>query len=140
MFRPAFSRMFAVGAAAAALLVGSALPAVAVETGDVSTLSDKTLSVSGGYIKFIDDGDVFQICDTASDGQGVYGELWYGSYASLLDYHRVMTISDGGDGGCDKKGYNIGNGGKYVITLCWGRYAGSTFPSAPCNHSAEFNE
>lgn len=93
---------------------------------------------------FIDDGDVFKICDDMADGKGVYGSVFYNSYITTSGYERVMTVSDGGDSGCDKKGYNIGNSGVYTFVICWGEYPNGPYenPSsgAPCNGTGEFNE
>ncbi|MFC7218838.1 hypothetical protein ACFQLX_11750 [Streptomyces polyrhachis] len=142
----ALTRTAAAGTAAIALLGASISPAAALEAGeDYATLSNKTISIVEGSMTFIDDGDVFQICDNLADGKGVYGALWYNSYIYTDGYQRVMTLSDGGDSGCDKTPHNIGNGGSYVMTICWGRYPTNPFESTvtgngPCTHSGEFNE
>ncbi|MBL3805964.1 MULTISPECIES: hypothetical protein [Streptomyces] len=133
-------RPVGVGAAAAMLAFATAYPAVAAEPGEVGIMANKTISIPEGYLKFIDDGDVFEICDTNADGKGVYGELWYQPYVTPGSFSRIAKFSDGGDAGCDKKGVNIGNAGQYVMTICWGRYAGSALPSYPCTHSGTFNE
>ncbi|WP_239105459.1 hypothetical protein [Streptomyces sp. 604F] len=141
MFTFKSSRSVGVGVAAAMLTFATAYPAVAVEPDEIGTLANKSISIPQGSLKFIDDGDVFEICDDAADGKGVYGELWYQPYVTPGSFSRIATFSDGGDAGCDKKGVNIGNGGQYVMTLCWGKYAGSAFPTAPpCTHSGTFNE
>ncbi|MFF9626558.1 hypothetical protein [Streptomyces griseosporeus] len=139
------ARMAAIGASAAAMLFASAHPSIALESGEIGTLSNKTISVNGGTLRFIDDGDVFEICDTQADGYGVYGALYYNSYVTPDGWQRVMSLDDGGDAGCDKKGYNIGNGGSYVMTLCWTRPPRSPFevPTTSgglCTNSGEFNE
>lgn len=56
------------GAAAAAL---AAVALLAVSASPASATSNKTISYgSRGYMEFIDDGDVFKLCDTLADGQG----------------------------------------------------------------------
>ncbi|KIX79627.1 MULTISPECIES: hypothetical protein [Streptomyces] len=138
MFTFKSSRSAGVGVAAAMLTLATAYPAVAVEPDEIGILANKTLSIPGGTFKFTDDGDVFEICDTAADGKGVYGELWYRTWVG--NFERIAKFSDGGDAGCDKKGVNIGNGGQYTMTLCWGGYAGEALPSYPCTHTGTFNE
>jgi hypothetical protein len=140
-----FARMAVVGASVAATLVASAHPSIALEGGKAGTRSNATISISEGSLKFIDDGDIFEICDTQADGDGVYGALYYNSYVYTDGYQRVMTLNDGGDAGCDKKGHDIGNGGTYVMTICWTRYPTGPFETSStsggkCTHSAEFNE
>ncbi|MFJ4878435.1 hypothetical protein ACIP93_24965 [Streptomyces sp. NPDC088745] len=106
-----FSRIAATGAALAALVVGTATPAMAE--------SNKTISNSHGKMTFIDDGDMFQVCDTKADGHGMTGELVQ-VYPGGSNQVR-LTVTDGGDSGCDKKGYNIGNqfNELYEMWLSW---------------------
>ncbi|MFE9888475.1 hypothetical protein [Streptomyces scopuliridis] len=132
--------MATVSAATATMVVASAYPVLAVQTNDVGTLDNKTVSVAGGHMTFIDDGDVFEICDTWANGTGVYGALFYNSYIGTDGFQRVMTTEDGGDAGCDKKGYNIGNSGEYIMVICSGKYPTSIIAVAGCDASASFNE
>jgi hypothetical protein len=109
--------------AAAVILAGSASPAMA---------ADITLTGYWGTMKFIDDGDVFQVCDTYADGQGVKG---YIKYQPILGTAGIIeTIDDGGDAGCDKKGVNIGNDGDYQMIFCSQNGIGE------CKSSGWFNE
>jgi hypothetical protein len=140
MFRSKLARMTTVSAATATMLVASACPAIAVQADDVGTLANKTIEISQGKMTFIDDGDVFQICDTSRDGQSVYGAVFYDSYIGTGGFKRVMTTEDGGDAGCDKKGYNIGNGGSYTFVICWGHYPTDALVYWPCEGSGSFNE
>lgn len=96
--------------AATALPLALAAPAHAVE--------NKTLVDSHGQFTFIDDGDVFKICDTNADGHGVTGQL---QLRSGVDgsISTVMTINDGGDNDCDKQGFNIGNWHTYRMIYWW---------------------
>ncbi|MBJ7903474.1 hypothetical protein IF655_09190 [Streptomyces sp. DSM 110735] len=130
-----FTRSAAGAIGAAAMIVATATPAFA---------ADKTVDIGYGHMTFIDDGDVFKICDDKADGKGVYGAVFYDSYLTTSGYERVMTISDGGDSGCDSKGYNIGNSGDYTFVICWGRYPTGPFENpltgVDCNYAGEFNE
>ncbi|HIV58100.1 MAG TPA: hypothetical protein H9902_09100 [Candidatus Stackebrandtia faecavium] len=110
MYKTWLTRL-AVAAAMAMALVGlTAAPAAAA--------TNKTLVDSHGQFTFIDDGDVFQICDNKADGHGVTGQLQLrsGVDGSLK---TVMTINDGGDDGCDKQGFNIGNWHTYRMVYWW---------------------
>ncbi|MFF3936067.1 hypothetical protein [Streptomyces phaeofaciens] len=111
MLKSKLSRMALVGAGAAALMVTMAPSAQAV--------SDKTITLpnSRGYMKFIDDGDVFKVCDTRADGYGVTGTLFVRNASGLVSV--ATTVDDGGDEGCDKKGYNIGQLASYQMRVCW---------------------
>ncbi|WKN17499.1 hypothetical protein NEH83_26955 [Streptomyces sp. JUS-F4] len=124
----------AVAAVSAVALVGMmASPASA---------ADKTLSLGAvGYMKFIDKGDIFKVCDTRAEGSGVYGTLWYDSFVTTGGYKRVFNLSDGGDKGCGRKVHDIGNGGHYVMTVCPGRYPTNPWDlEGSCTHSGGFNE
>ena len=110
MYKTWLTRL-AVAAAMAMALVGlTAAPAAAA--------TNKTLVDSHGQFTFIDDGDVFQICDNKADGHGVTGQLQLrsGVDGSLK---TVMTINDGGDDGWDKQGFNIGNWHTYRMVYWW---------------------
>ncbi|MFJ4878437.1 hypothetical protein ACIP93_24975 [Streptomyces sp. NPDC088745] len=104
------TRAALVAASAAAVFVATATPATAADI----LVSNKTIRVGDrGSMTFIDDGDMFQVCDTKADGHGVSGRL--------IDnqYNEKLYITDGGDAGCDKKGYNIGQFGSYQMQLSW---------------------
>ncbi|CAM3198965.1 hypothetical protein [Stackebrandtia soli] len=105
------TRLAVAGAMALALVGLTAAPAAAA--------TNKTLVDSHGQFTFIDDGDVFQICDNKADGYGVTGQL---QLRSGVDgsISTVMTINDGGDDGCDKQGFNIGNWHTYRMIYWWG--------------------
>lgn len=117
-----------------ALAGGIAVATVFGSTDAVFAVTNKTISLPGGRgtMTFIDDGDVFKICDTKADGHGVWGELWFQPWIGSEDV--VLTIDDGGDAGCDKAGYNVGNDGTYQMLLCWNG------PGNVCVWSGEFNE
>ena len=104
------ARLIVAGAPALALVGLTATPAAAVE--------NKTLVDSHGQFTFIDDGDVFKICDTNADGHGVTGQLQLrsGVHGGIS---TVMTIDDGGDNDCDKQGFNIGNWHTYRMIYWW---------------------
>ncbi|WP_141745967.1 hypothetical protein [Streptomyces sp. EN27] len=128
------SVMKRIGVVASALvLVGAvASPAFA---------ADRTMSVPGGYMKHVDNGDIFRVCDTRADGKGIYGQLWYDSFYATGGYKIVLKLSDGGDAGCDSAVHDIGNKGHYVMTVCSGSYAPDPWPNhSNCTHSAGFNE
>ncbi|MEU4181452.1 hypothetical protein [Streptomyces sp. NPDC026589] len=140
MLKSKLARAAAVGAAAATMLFTSTYPAIAQQTDEVGVLSNITLEIAVGTMTFIDDGDVFKICDTAKNGQGVYGALFYNSYINSNGWDRVMKTVDGGDKGCDKKPHNVGNGGQYVMALCDGRYPTSILHNGDCMVTGTFNE
>ncbi|MEE1799684.1 hypothetical protein PUR57_13550 [Streptomyces sp. JV176] len=140
MFRSNLARMATVGAATATMLVASAYPAIAVQTDDVGTMANMSVAVDGGKMTFIDDGDIFEICDTWANGESVYGALFYNSYVSTDGWKRVMTTEDGGDAGCDRKGHNIGNGGEYIMVICGGKYPTGIIGDVYCDGSGSFNE
>lgn len=141
MFRSKLTRMATIGAAAT-MLIASASPVMASQKkDDVGTLDEnKTVETYGGKMTFIDDGDVFKICDTDANGHGVYGALFYNSYINPNGWARVMTTEDGGDAGCDKKGYNIGNSGDYIMVICAAEYPTSILPNSACDPSGSYNE
>lgn len=96
-----FSRVAVAGAAVAMVFAGTASQASAAEAGVLTT--DITISNSHGKMIFHDDGDMFEVCDTNADGYGMEGMLIGAVGQTLLD------VTDGGDAGCDKGGYNVGN-------------------------------
>ncbi|MFJ3968131.1 hypothetical protein ACIPYR_08185 [Streptomyces parvus] len=112
-----FSRL-AVGGAALAVALGTLVsPAHAAETGEASAQAAANTNIvvknSHGYMLYQDDGDMFSVCDTNADGHGVEGQL--------VDYYTGTTylyIDDGGDKGCDKKGYDI-RANHYVMHFWW---------------------
>ncbi|XUL89828.1 hypothetical protein ACQ86D_27050 [Streptomyces galilaeus] len=112
MTRSKLSRLAAIGAATLAVIGGSAAPA--------SANSDKILYLPGGrgYIKYHDDGDVFTVCDTKADGHGVTGTLIAINQVTQ-NGGTVWTLDDGGDSGCGKKAYDVGNLYTYQMTINW---------------------
>ncbi|WP_393058966.1 hypothetical protein [Streptomyces sp. LN549] len=108
-----FARIAVAGAAVATVLTGTMSTAQATEVGVLD--SNKTISLPGGQgtMTFIDDGDVFQVCDTKADGHGVAGRLIDNTY------NEKIYIDDGGDAGCDKKGYDVGQSGSFQMQLSW---------------------
>ncbi|MGW1491024.1 hypothetical protein [Streptomyces sp. NPDC002402] len=101
------------GAAVATVFAGTVSTAQAAEATVLT--SNKTISLPGGRgtMTFIDDGDMFQVCDTKADGHGVSGRLIDNSY------NEKIYIEDGGDAGCDKKGYDVGQSGSFQMQLSW---------------------
>ncbi|MFI8326878.1 hypothetical protein [Streptomyces sp. NPDC085529] len=125
-------RMGVAGVSAVVLVGAVASPASA---------ADLTMSIPGGYMKHVDDGDIFRVCDTRGDGHGIYGELWYDSFYTTGGYKLVLKLSDGGDAGCGSAVHDIGNNGHYVMSVCSGGYPSGPWPnSSTCTHSAGFNE
>lgn len=112
MISKKLARLATVGAVAATMIAVSALPA--------SANSDKIIYLPGGrgYMKFHDDGDVFEVCDTKADGHGVTGTLLRFNPLTA-DRVTVLVVTDGGDSGCGKKGYDIGNFYSYNMTVSW---------------------
>lgn len=117
-------RTAAIAAGAAAVMAVSAQQAMAV--------TNITIGSYYGTMTFIDDGDVFEICDTYADGSGVKG---YIKYQPILGSAGIVrTLDDGGDAGCDKLPFNVGNDGDYQMILCGNMGTGS------CVSSRWFNE
>lgn len=105
------------GAATATMLALTASPAGAN--------SDKVIKYPDGRGKmtYFDDGDVFEVCDTKADGHGMTGILVDGSFRTKV------YLEDGGDSGCGKKGYDVGNFDKYQMWLQWNKDADFTVKS-----------
>ncbi|WP_328880951.1 hypothetical protein [Streptomyces sp. NBC_00299] len=100
-------RIALAGAGAVAAVTLAATPALA-DQNIVITHPD-----GRGKMTYIDDGDMFQVCDTKADGAGMTGQL-YRNHAETL-----LTVTDGGDAGCDKKGYDVPSNGEYQMQLWW---------------------
>ncbi|MGW1491021.1 hypothetical protein [Streptomyces sp. NPDC002402] len=84
--------------------------------------SNKVISLPDGRGKmtFIDDGDMFEVCDTKADGHGVEGTV-------RDNRNTLLTVNDGGDAGCDKAGYNVGNWFSVQMTLTWDGGGGTVY-------------
>ncbi|CAM5610698.1 hypothetical protein SALBM311S_05966 [Streptomyces alboniger] len=108
-----FARIAVAGATMATVFTGTASTAQAAE--DAVLDSNKKISIPGGRgtMTFIDDGDVFKVCDTKADGYGVSGRLIDNNY------NEKLYITDGGDADCGKKGYDVGQFGSYQMQLSW---------------------
>jgi hypothetical protein len=111
MLKSWLTRLAVASGVVAATVVGAAAPAMA---------ADSSIATERGYMLFIDDGDVFKVCDTMVDGHGVVGKLVRVNIFTW-SHTTVLTVTDGGDSGCDKKGYNIGNEFlyEYQMELWW---------------------
>jgi hypothetical protein len=112
------ARLALAGAMAMALVGLMAAPAAAD--------TNRVLSDSHGKFTFTDDGDMFEICDTKADGYGVIGRL---VLRSSIDGSQeyVLILDDGGDAGCDKQGFNIGNFHYYKMEYWWEKDKGAYF-------------
>ncbi|MFE7108579.1 hypothetical protein ACFU98_05170 [Streptomyces sp. NPDC057575] len=100
------TRIALVGAGVATALTLTASPALAD--------TNKTIysPQSRGKMTYIDDGDMFEVCDTKADGYGMTGVVEDVN-------HTILTITDGGDAGCDKDGYNVGQLNSVRMALYW---------------------
>ncbi|MFI6651449.1 hypothetical protein ACIBI8_28080 [Streptomyces sp. NPDC050529] len=113
MFKNAFTRTLLAGAGAATLVLG---------VSGTASAADSTLwwsipnDAARGYMKHIDDGDTFKICDTLADGYGMTGILEEYTGGKWVERGRQ---DDGGDSGCDSFGYNVLTGHKYQMILWW---------------------
>ncbi|MFI5801310.1 hypothetical protein [Streptomyces sp. NPDC051561] len=115
------TRIALAGAAIATVLAGTASTAQASEVGTLESNKYLYLTEGRGTMTFIDDGDMFQVCDTKADGHGVEGQL-------IDDTERQMLyITDGGDAGCDKAGYNVGNSRQYQMKFWWSGGGGTQY-------------
>jgi hypothetical protein len=125
------TRLAVVSAATVGLMAASPSPAMANTN---ITLRNSADGAVRGHMTFHDDGDVFEVCDTRADGHGFVGYLvfkpWLGD-----EYLRVIKVTDGGDSGCDKRGWNVGNDGNYHMELYW---SGSIYGAH--SESRQFNE
>ncbi|MFE7108580.1 hypothetical protein ACFU98_05165 [Streptomyces sp. NPDC057575] len=123
------TRISVAGAAVAAVLGGTVTTAQAAEAGVLDTDIVISLPDGRGKMTYIDDGDMFQVCDTRADGHGVEG--------TVIDDmgRRKLTVDDGGDAGCDKGGWNVPNTplDYYQMTLMWNG-------GGPTVYSRKFNE
>ncbi|MFB7091545.1 hypothetical protein [Streptomyces sp. NPDC056296] len=101
----------------AAVVVGVSAPAMAADSSVLETNKKISLPSGRGTMTYIDDGDMFQVCDTRADGYGVTGQL----RDDASGWPTLIEVTDGGDAGCDKKGYNVGNGisEDYIMWLWW---------------------
>ncbi|MEV0241847.1 hypothetical protein AB0I06_18220 [Streptomyces sp. NPDC050674] len=123
-----FSRIAVASAALAATLGGVTTPAFAAESQILTT--DITVNIPNrGKMVFHDDGDMFEVCDTNADGHGMTG------YLKNSDTGRILLLlTDGGDAGCDKDGWNVDNWpSSYQMQLQWDG-------GGPAAYSALFNE
>ncbi|MFI5801309.1 hypothetical protein [Streptomyces sp. NPDC051561] len=105
------TRIAVAGAAVAAIFAGTASAAQAAEVGTMDT--NKTISNGHGKMTYIDNGDMFQVCDTKADGYGMTGQVIRPGGNPLL------TVTDGGDAGCDKAGYDVGQIWSVQMALVW---------------------
>ncbi|MFF4088517.1 hypothetical protein ACFYY9_16760 [Streptomyces nigra] len=96
--------------AATSAVIFSATPALAH--------TNITIGTDQGRMTFIDDGDVFEVCDTKADGAGVVGKLWFNSYIGG-DWYVEASGDDGGDDGCDKFAHNVEDTGEFQMRLYW---------------------
>jgi hypothetical protein len=101
------TRMSVVGGVAALAIVTSSGPAMAANL----WLAD--YEDGRGHMIHIDDGDDFVVCDDRADGHGITGLL------VRYDEYIVVSITDGGDEGCDYESYNIREGDPYQMRLYW---------------------
>jgi hypothetical protein len=112
------TRIVLAGAMAMAMVGLMASPASA---------DNKSLGDSHGSFTFIDDGDMFEICDEKADGHGVIGRLVLVKAGIDGSFNYVLILDDGGDAGCDKQGFNIGNLHSYRLEYWWEGNKGDTF-------------
>jgi hypothetical protein len=114
------------------MAVISGVTAMMVVVSAGTALADnKSIGDEHGTMTFIDDGDMFKVCDTRADGHGVVGKLIKHDFWTTAD-STVLTVDDGGDNGCDSGGYNIGNLHSYQMRLYWNGHE--------VDRSAWFNE
>ncbi|MGW5092265.1 hypothetical protein [Streptomyces coelicoflavus] len=116
------------------MVVTATITATAISTGPAAAHTDITISSKyAGYFKFHDNGDVFEVCDTVTNGTGALGKLFYRSY--MGDWHVTATADDGGDAGCDKFTRDIHSAGQYQMKLY-----NTTLPNHVLTTSRVFNE
>lgn len=114
-----FKRVGLVIALAFAVLFGGTGTALADVTVQGNTV--ECVSISGaerGCITHIDDGDVFEVCDTRVDNHGVYGALH--EYING-NWVKRDSVEDGGDPTCGKFAFDvtIEDRDAYRLVICW---------------------
>ncbi|MCX5275063.1 hypothetical protein [Streptomyces virginiae] len=120
--------MAAAAAAASAATISPAAAAVEPAAAAVEAAGDITITAEGrGLVEYIDDGDVFTVCDTnGGDGYGVVMKIYYKAPVTIppsaARYELAKSVYDGNGGGCTKVGYDIGDVGSYYFTLEWAGY------------------
>lgn len=116
-------RLGAIAAVFVAAGLVSATPASAdsPEPTSSSVLSDRQIAHARGSMRFIDSGDVFEICDWQADGAGVVGQLWY-KPALGGDWHVADSKQDPEGGGCTKMPSEVEIVGNYQMRLFWNGY------------------
>ncbi|MGW2265402.1 hypothetical protein [Streptomyces koyangensis] len=108
------------------MLIGfTAAPAAAANAG-------VELPYDRGDMTFIDDRDVFKVCDTKADGHGVTGTLRGISHLTGKIVN-LKSWDDGGDSGCDGGNYDVRGNSAHDMVLC--RHGGG-----PCKVSRVFKE
>jgi hypothetical protein len=123
MTRAMRGRGVMVGAAAAMMVGLAASPASAANL-------SVDLPNGRGYMRFVDSGDHFTVCDTKADGHGVTGYLRTTQGSRIV---IVRTWDDGGDAGCDGGTHDIIGGRVYDMLICWNG-------GGPCVVSPVFSE
>ncbi|MGA5203067.1 hypothetical protein [Streptomyces variegatus] len=113
----------------------AALTATVVSTAPAAAHTNIVISDNTGKMTFIDDGDVFEVCDTNADGAAVLGRLYYKAIGG--DWYVSREEEDGGDAGCDKFGNDINGVGDYQMKLYW---LGTGYPGLKVAESRVFNE
>ncbi|MFI5801307.1 hypothetical protein [Streptomyces sp. NPDC051561] len=113
------SRIAVAGAAVITVFAGTVSTAQAAEVGTLDTNKYISAPQGRGTMTYIDDGDMFQVCDTKADGYGMTGQV------ETTKPVTVLTVTDGGDAGCDKGGYNVGQLQSVRMKLTWNGGGGS---------------
>ncbi|MEU9609516.1 hypothetical protein [Streptomyces sp. NPDC048057] len=100
------------------LAVATAATALTLSMTSSAHAANATLWVNDrGYIKHIDDGDRFEVCDRKADGHGVTGTLR--GYDDTGQNVILGRASDGGDGGCGTFFYNVQKYREYLLIIEW---------------------
>ncbi|MFF7232641.1 hypothetical protein [Streptomyces sioyaensis] len=113
----------------------TALTAMLISAAPAAAHTNIKISDITGSMTFIDDGDVFKICDTHADGAAVLGRLYYKSIGG--DWHVSREDADGGDRGCNKFEADVNGVGDYKMKLYW---LGTGYPGIKVAESRVFNE
>ncbi|MFJ8300306.1 hypothetical protein ACIQ9R_31040 [Streptomyces sp. NPDC094447] len=102
--------------AAAGLLSTAPASANSPQPTPAAVLSDRQIVHSLGSMRFIDDGDVFEICDWKKDSLGVVGKLWYKPAGG--DWY-VTEAKQAPDNGCTKMPHDVHWFGDWQMRLYW---------------------
>lgn len=109
-----FTILFAAIALAFAGSLFAASPASAGTSGCAYTSDGRGFADGAGSMCFEDYGDIFFLCDNASDGGGQYGEYFVNGNV----WNDFNMSNSGGYGSCNKDNLNFPEGASVKFHVC----------------------